>query len=88
MSGASTVQFRRFDRAGARERRDIVASIYLTPTPPTTPAVRQRTDRTNLGMDTDPDTAWWDGFTTEPEPEFTVEDGHRTFALSEIMVRQ
>ncbi|MGH3801970.1 MAG: hypothetical protein ACRDTD_17915 [Pseudonocardiaceae bacterium] len=28
MSGASTVQFRRFDRAGARERRDIVASIY------------------------------------------------------------
>ena len=24
----------------------------------------------------------------EPEPGFTLEDGHRTFALSELMVRQ
>ncbi|TMR27795.1 GNAT family N-acetyltransferase [Actinomadura geliboluensis] len=33
-----------------------------------------------------PDTAWWRGLIDEPEPDFTVEDGARTFALSEIMV--
>lgn len=32
--------------------------------------------------------AWWTGLSAEPEPGFTREDGHRTFALSEIMVRQ
>lgn len=31
---------------------------------------------------------WWEGFLSEPEPGFTHEDGHRTFALSEIMVSQ
>jgi ribosomal protein S18 acetylase RimI-like enzyme len=31
---------------------------------------------------------WWEGVVQEPEPGFTVEDGKRTFALSEIMVRQ
>ncbi len=35
-----------------------------------------------------PETAWWRGLISEPEPGFTVETGHRTFALSEIMVRQ
>jgi GNAT superfamily N-acetyltransferase len=29
---------------------------------------------------------WWEGLAHEPEPGFTVEDGTRTFALSEIMV--
>ena len=29
-----------------------------------------------------------DGLDAEPEPGFTIEDGQRTFALSEIMVRQ
>ncbi len=29
---------------------------------------------------------WWEGLDHEPEPGFTVEDGSRTFALSEIMV--
>ncbi len=29
---------------------------------------------------------WWQGLTHEPEPGFTLEDGTRTFALSEIMV--
>ncbi|MBV9480898.1 MAG: GNAT family N-acetyltransferase [Acidobacteria bacterium] len=29
---------------------------------------------------------WWEGLLSEPEPGFTHEDGHRTFALSEIMV--
>lgn len=33
-------------------------------------------------------TAWWGGLQAEPEPGFTREDGKRTFALSEIMVRQ
>lgn len=31
-------------------------------------------------------TAWWTGLDSEPEPGFAQEDGHRTFALSEIMV--
>ncbi len=35
-----------------------------------------------------PATAWWRGLLAEPEPGFTVEDGTRTFALSELMVRQ
>lgn len=30
---------------------------------------------------------WWTGLVAEPEPGFTAEDGIRTFALSEIMVR-
>lgn len=34
-----------------------------------------------------PETAWWQGLLTAPEPGFTAEDGTRTFALSEIMVR-
>ncbi|TQS29457.1 GNAT family N-acetyltransferase [Microbispora sp. KK1-11] len=34
------------------------------------------------------DTRWWNGLEAEPEPGFTVEDGTRTFALSEIMVRR
>src|SRR5580658_3474234 len=32
------------------------------------------------------DTEWWDGLTTEPEPDFTAENGTRTFAFSELMV--
>lgn len=31
---------------------------------------------------------WWEGLLSEPEPDFTSEDGHRTFGLSEIMVSQ
>jgi len=31
-------------------------------------------------------TGWWSGLLSEPETDFTVEDGARTFALSEIMV--
>jgi len=33
-------------------------------------------------------TDWWTGLVSKPEPGFTDEDGTRTFALSEIMVRQ
>ncbi|MGH3571948.1 MAG: GNAT family N-acetyltransferase [Pseudonocardiaceae bacterium] len=31
---------------------------------------------------------WWTGLISEPELDFTHEDGNRTFALSEIMVSQ
>jgi hypothetical protein len=34
-----------------------------------------------------PDTGWWDGLLAPLPAELTREDGHRTFALSEIMVR-
>lgn len=33
-------------------------------------------------------TGWWAGLLEEPEAGFSREDGHRTFALSEIMVLQ
>ena len=33
------------------------------------------------------DTRWWDGLLAPLPAELTREDGHRTFALSEIMVR-
>jgi GNAT superfamily N-acetyltransferase len=35
-----------------------------------------------------PETRWWEGLDAEPEPGFTNEDGQRTFAFSEIMVRR
>ena len=35
-----------------------------------------------------PDSAWWSSLQDEPEEGFTREDGKRTFALSEIMVRR
>lgn len=31
---------------------------------------------------------WWEGLLSEPEPDFTREDGRRTFVLSEIMVAE
>ncbi|MEU5882875.1 GNAT family N-acetyltransferase [Spirillospora sp. NPDC047279] len=40
------------------------------------------------GWPLDADTGWWRGLTDEPEPGFTQEDGHRTFAFSELMVRR
>jgi ribosomal protein S18 acetylase RimI-like enzyme len=41
-----------------------------------------------FGWQLGPATKWWDGLVAEPEPGFTREDGTRTFALSEIMVRR
>lgn len=35
-----------------------------------------------------PHTRWWSGLLSEPEHDFTRENGRRTFALSEIMVVQ
>jgi GNAT superfamily N-acetyltransferase len=39
-------------------------------------------------LDENATNGWWAGLIDEPEPGFTREDGNRTFALSEIMVRQ
>jgi GNAT superfamily N-acetyltransferase len=117
VSGPSAVQFRRFDRAGAREQRDIVALIHRDAYAADNAsrdafagesAFMQRFDAYTSRSEFDlviayrcnepigqtwgwalgPTTAWWDDLTSEPEPGFTVEDGHRTFALSELMVRQ
>lgn len=41
-----------------------------------------------FGWPLGPQSSWWTGLVVEPEPGFTSEDGGRTFALSEIMVRQ
>ena len=35
-----------------------------------------------------PNSAWWHGLLTEPEPGFTTETGTRTFGFSELMVRK
>jgi GNAT superfamily N-acetyltransferase len=117
VSDASTVQFRRFDRADARKRRDIVALIHRAAYSAdnasrdafaSDSAFMQRFDAYTSRLEFDlviayhrsepigqtwgwaltADTVWWDDLATEPEPGFTVEDGHRTFALSELMVRQ
>lgn len=117
MSGANVVQFRRFDRAGARERRDTVALIHRDAYAAdnasrdafaSDSAFMQRFDAYTSRSEFDlviayqgsepigqtwgwalgPNTAWWDDLVTEPEPGFTIENGHRTFALSEIMVRR
>lgn len=38
------------------------------------------------GFPLPPTTRWWQGLTTTVAADFAVEDGHRTFAISEIMV--
>ncbi len=117
MNGARTVQFRRFDRAGAREQRDVVVLIHRDAYAAdnasrdafaSDSAFMQRFDAYTSRSEFDlviayqasepigqtwgwalgATTAWWDDLTSEPEPGFTIEDGHRTFALSELMVRQ
>ena len=35
-----------------------------------------------------PDAAWWKGLLTDVPPKVTEETGHRTYALSELMVRR
>jgi GNAT superfamily N-acetyltransferase len=40
------------------------------------------------GWPLDPDTTWWHGLVSDVEPGFTEEDGTRTFAFSELMVRR
>lgn len=67
----------RFDAYTSREGFDLVIG-YLYGEP-----VGQ-----SWGWALPPNSAWWQGMRPEPEPGFTVEDGTRTFALSEIMVRQ
>jgi GNAT superfamily N-acetyltransferase len=40
------------------------------------------------GWPLDRESRWWRGLIDEPEPGFTQEDGRRTFAFSELMVRR
>ncbi len=41
----------------------------------------------SYGFPLPPATRWWQGMQTPVADDFTVEDGHRTFAISEIMVK-
>ncbi|SCF34689.1 Acetyltransferase (GNAT) family protein [Micromonospora viridifaciens] len=38
------------------------------------------------GFPLSPDTRWWDGIQEPVPPGFTIEDGRRTFAISELLV--
>jgi len=40
-----------------------------------------------MGFTLPANSAWWKGLLTPVDPELTVEDGHRTFALTYMMVR-
>ncbi|MCD0451469.1 hypothetical protein LO762_20035 [Actinocorallia sp. API 0066] len=68
---------RRFDAYTQRPDFDLVFALHGTE------VVGQ-----TWGWPLPPNTAWWDGLVTEPEPGFTTETGTRTFALSELMVRR
>ncbi|AXB45852.1 GNAT family N-acetyltransferase [Amycolatopsis albispora] len=41
----------------------------------------------SLGYRLPPRSAWWRGFLGDVEPELLVEDGERTFAVTQLMVR-
>lgn len=111
------VRFRRYDAAGAKTVRDLVADIHRDAygeqvtgdTFSSDEAFMRRFDAYTArdgfdllmavddageavgqawGWPLSADTAWWRGLIEPPEPGFTDEDGHRTFALSEIMVRR
>jgi ribosomal protein S18 acetylase RimI-like enzyme len=41
----------------------------------------------SYGLTLSASTSWWDGLTTDVAEGFTTETGHRTFAFSELMVR-
>jgi GNAT superfamily N-acetyltransferase len=117
VSASPGLHFQRYNAAGAREIRDMVALIhrdaYAARIEPGDPfeshqAFMERFDAYTAGrgfdlvlacLDNQPagqawgwpltsSTRWWDGLPAEPEPGFTREDCTRTFALSEIMVRQ
>lgn len=67
----------RFDSYVRRDGFDLVVAYYQDE-----PAGQ------TWGWPLGPDTGWWAGLLTDAEPGFTDEDGTRTFALSEIMVRE
>jgi ribosomal protein S18 acetylase RimI-like enzyme len=109
------LEFRRYDAAGARSARELVAEVHRD-------AYGEGTDFSSdeefmrrydaytardgfdllfaelngaiVGqawgwpLDENATKGWWAGLLDEPDPDFTREDGHRTFALSEIMVRK
>jgi GNAT superfamily N-acetyltransferase len=68
---------RRFDAYTARDSFDLVVA-FLDGEP-----VGQ-----TWGWPLGPGTGWWQGLIGNVEPGFTDEDGIRTFAFSELMVRQ
>jgi GNAT superfamily N-acetyltransferase len=68
---------RRFDIYTSRDGFDLVVA-YLDGEP-----VGQA-----WGWALGPNSAWWDGLISDVEPGFIDEDGTRTFAFSEFMVRQ
>lgn len=109
------LRFRRYDAAGARSVRELVADIHRDAYGEgagfsSDEAFMRRYDAytaqdgfdllfaeqdgTAVGqawgwpLDESATGGWWAGLMNEPEPGFTREDGKRTFALSEIMVRQ
>jgi ribosomal protein S18 acetylase RimI-like enzyme len=109
------LKFRRYDAAGARSVRELVADIHRDAYGEgagfsSDEAFMRRYDAytardgfdlliaehngTPVGqawgwpLDEGAANGWWAGLLDEPEPGFTRENGHRTFALSEIMVRQ
>lgn len=111
------VTFRRYDAAGAKTVRDLVADIHRDAYGERVTADAFASDGAFMrrfdaytarhgfdlimavdaagdvvgqawGWPLPADTAWWHGLIKPPEPGFTDENGRRTFALSEIMVRQ
>ena len=109
------LEFRRYDAAGARSVRDLVADIHRDAYGEgagfsSDEAFMRRYDAYTARdgfdllfaehhgavvgqawgwpLDESATNGWWAGLLDEPEPGFTQEDGRRTFALSEIMVRQ
>ena len=67
----------RFDSYASRDGFDLVVAYH-----------RDQPAGQAWGWPLGPGTGWWDGLLTDTDPGFTDEDGTRTFALSEIMVRE
>jgi GNAT superfamily N-acetyltransferase len=97
---ANEVNFRRFDAAEARRLRSTVDPFDTTEAfmhrfdsyasqPNFDLVVAYRGGEAigqAWGWPLTEHTQWWAGLPSEPGPDFTREDGNRTFALSEIMV--
>lgn len=75
--GATEAFMRRFDAYASSDGFDLLVA-YVDGSPA----------GQAWGWPLGPDTTWWRGLRGEVEAGFTDEDGTRTFALSEIMIRQ
>ncbi len=114
-ASAAGIRVRRYDAAGARDKRDTVQFVYersyvdriasgdpfksvaafmfrfdaYASNPYLDLVIAYQNDEAvgqAWGWPLAERTSWWSGLLFKPEPGFTHEDGHRTFALSEIMV--